>query len=803
VKKHVLLLSVFLLAFIVAKAQPGYINTIAGGSGGNNTLAINAQLLNPWDIVSDNAGNIYFSDLGNSLVQKINLATGIITIIAGNGISGYSGDGQKATDAELNIPRSVAVDTAGNVYIADQYNNRIRRVDAKTGLISTVAGGGTGGLGDGGKAISAVLSYPCGIAVDKAGNLYIADIENFRVRKVTAATGIITTIAGTGQYGYSGDGGPATDADILPAIITLDTLGNIYFSDQYSGTIRKINKLGVINSVVGNGSYGYCGDNIPATDACFETPSGVLVDDSGNIYVTDLGNSIVRKVWAARGDTITTIAGDEFLGYSGDGGQATDAELYYPCGVCLDAQRNIYITDFENNRIRKVNTLGVISTIAGGEGVGDGGSALNAALTYPMNISVDKLSNIYIADYFDNRVRKISTSTGIISTVAGSGFPRYGSDNGYADTSSLFYPTSAVADDSGNVYILSSGDARIRKVNTATGTISTIAGNGSQGYTSDNIPATDAEFYFQPSTYVLIGIYIYYYFFNYGLTLDKAGNIYIADGNNRIRRIDALTDTITTIAGNGLSGGAGDDGLATDAELDNPTNVALDDSGNLYVTDFGNNRVRKVEASTGVISTVAGGGVDIGEGEQATDALLYPTAVAVDSFGNIFIADVSNNQIREVNAATGIITTVAGDGVFGYGGDGGKATQAEIAFPEGVTIDASDNIYIGDTYNNRVRKVNALQAATGINTIASILGSINLYPNPTNNTVNINFGTGITTGNGTIRISDITGRELITLNKYITSGSNLSIDLSSLPAGMYFVAFNIGQYSEVTKVVKD
>ena len=339
---------------------------------------------------------------------------------------GYAGDGQQATNAELYYPRGVAVDTTGNIYIADEGNARIRRVDAKTGLMSTAAGGGTGGLGDGGKAISAELSDVWGVATDKAGNIYISDTYNWRVRKVTLATGIINTIAGNGNYGNSGAGGPATDAEIGYSVnMKLDTAGNIYFADEGTNTVHEITTSGIINTVVGSGSYGFCGDGGPATDACLYFPSGVAIDDSGNLYVADLYNTRIRKVTKATGNIISTFAGDGQFGYSGDGGPATAAELYEPTGVAVDAHRNVYIADFYNNRIRKVDTNGIITTICGGSGVGDGGSALDAVLSYPMNVSVDKSSNVYIADYFDNRVREISTSTGIISTVAGNGFPRY------------------------------------------------------------------------------------------------------------------------------------------------------------------------------------------------------------------------------------------------------------------------------------------------------------------------------------------------------------------------------------------
>ena len=801
-KKHLLFLFSCLLIFTVAKAQPGFINTIAGGGVGDNSLAINANLQLPFCVATDRAGNVYIDDLVNQRIRKITRSTGIISTIAGNGKAGYDGDDGLATDAELNYPRGVAVDSAGNVYIADAVNSRVRRVDAQSGIITTYAGGGTGGLGDGGKAIECSMSEPWGVALDKHGNLFIADTYNQRVREVNAKTGIINTIAGNGQFGSGGDGDSAIHAQFgYPVGLAVDTAGNVYIVDQDNCKVREVYASNaIINTIAGTGSFSYSGDGGLAIYASIYIPSGVAVDDSNNVYVTGIYESRVRKITAATG-IINTIAGNGQFRYTSDGGLADTTSLYFPTGVALDAHRNVFIADFESNRIRQIDTLGIIHTFAGGAGVGDGGSALSAALSYPVNVAVDKSSNVYIADMENNRVRKITTSTGIISTIAGSGISKYNNDGGLADTSSLYLPTGVAFDDSENVYILCSGDARLRKVNALTGKISTVANiYGVQGYSGDNIPDSTAEFYFAP--YVVLNLY-YYYPLNYGVTLDKQGNIYIADGNNRIRKITSSTGIITTVAGNGTPGVDGDGGQATNAQLNNPTNVAFDDSGNMYIADFGNYRIRKVDASTGNITTVAGGGINVLESGMATSALLYPSAIAIDTFGNMYVTNWYNNLVQVVNLSTGFLNTVTGIGVEGYSGDGGLAKNAEVNYPYGVALDASRNIYIADTYNNVIREINAFSniGPAGIEQLSDA-NSISVYPNPANSNVNVAIGTGIISGNGTIRVCDVTGREMIEMNKYINSGSTVAIDISSFSAGVYLVTLNIGQYSSVAKVIK-
>lgn len=337
----------------VASAAPGDIHTYAGngtsGYSGDGGPATSAQLGQTTGVDVDAGGNLYVVDNGNCVVRKVT-ATGTITTVAGNGTCGYSGDGGPATSAELRNPQAVDVDAGGNLYITDTGNNRVRKV-APTGTITTVAGNGTAGYsGDGGPATSAELNIPIGIATDAAGNAYIGDQINNRVRKV-APTGTITTVAGNGVAGSSGDGGPATSAELNhPLGMAVDSAGNLYIAE--SDFIRKVTAGGTISTVAGNGFVGYSGDGGPATSAELNNPTDVDVDSGGNLYITDQGNSRIRMV--TTGGTISTVAGNGVAGYSGDGGPATSAELD-PRGAAVDGAGNLYIADGFNDRVRKVD----------------------------------------------------------------------------------------------------------------------------------------------------------------------------------------------------------------------------------------------------------------------------------------------------------------------------------------------------------------------------------------------------------------------------------------------------------------
>lgn len=333
-----------------------------------------------------------------------------ITTVAGTGNAGYSGDGGPATSAELNGPRGVTEDVFGNLYIAEYYGQRVRKV-TPSGTITTLAGNGTQGYsGDGGPATSAELNGPYRVTVDLAGNVYIPDSSNCRIRKVSP-DGTITTIAGNGDQGYSGDGGPSTSAELTyPEAVAFDSAGNYYIADEGAEVVRKVAPNGTITTFAGTGVASYSGDNGPATSATLDGPVGVQVDSANDVYISDQGNDVIRKVTAANG-TITTIAGTGTFGFAGDGGPATQAEFYYPASIGLDAAGNLYIPDVDNNRIRVVLTDGTIWTVAG-DGVegygGDGGPAVNAAINVPRSVSVAPNGNVYIGDFGNNRVRMLT-----------------------------------------------------------------------------------------------------------------------------------------------------------------------------------------------------------------------------------------------------------------------------------------------------------------------------------------------------------------------------------------------------------
>lgn len=334
--------------------------------------------------------------------------TDTLTTLAGTGTGGFNGEGQ-ATSAQLNFPTGVGADAGGNVYVADRDNNRVRRV-SPAGVISTVAGTGVAGFnGDGVQATSAQLNQPRDVAVDGAGNVYVADQNNHRVRKISPA-GIITTVAGTGVAGFNGDGIQATSAQLAsPRGVAVDEAGSVYISDTLNHRIRKVDPSGIITTVAGTGAAGFSGDGGQATSAQLSQPRGVDVDGAGNVYIADLGNERVRKV--DPNGVITTLAGTGVGGFSGDGGQATAAQLNDPEDVAADAAGSVYISDFNNERVRKVDPNGIITTVAG-TGVagfsGDGGQAVAARLDGPVGLALDGSASLYIGDFSNHRVRKVT-----------------------------------------------------------------------------------------------------------------------------------------------------------------------------------------------------------------------------------------------------------------------------------------------------------------------------------------------------------------------------------------------------------
>ena len=345
---------------------------------------------------------------GGSYGNPVGPSSPLINTLVGTGVAGYTGDGGPAQSAEIDSPYGVSVEASGNIYIADTGNSVIRRIDS-AGKITTIAGNGIKGYsGDTGPATSAALFSPYRAVADQAGNVYIADFYNNRIRKVDTS-GTITTVAGTGTQGYNGDGIPATTAQLsLPAAVAVDTAGNIYIVDTWNNRIRKIDPSGTINTIAGTGFPGVLGDGGPATSAQVNEPEGIAVDSSGNVYIADYGNSKIRKIDTT--GTINTFAGRGETGFGGDGGPAVAATLNLPTGVAVDRAGNVYIADYQNSCIRKVDTSGTITTIAG-TGVsgfsGDGGSPASAALSLPQDVAVDSAGHVYIADTNNARIRLI------------------------------------------------------------------------------------------------------------------------------------------------------------------------------------------------------------------------------------------------------------------------------------------------------------------------------------------------------------------------------------------------------------
>ena len=644
------------------------IHTVAGGNIGDGGMATEALLTRPGKVAVDSSGNLYIAESSNHRIRKVD-TSGIITTIAGTGAGGFSGDGGMATEASLNGPSAVAVDSSGNLYIADYNNHRVRKVDT-SGIITTIAGTGASGFsGDGGLATAAMLNNPSAVAVDSSGNLYIADPGNHRIRKVDTS-GTITSVAAT--------------INRLTGL-TIDASGNVYFSHLSGHRIRKVDSMGTITIIAGTGESGFSGDGGLATAAMLNNPSAVAVDSSGNLYIADSGNHRIRKVDTS--GTITTIAGTGAGGFSGDRGLATAASLNFPISVKLDSSGNLYISDYNNHRVRKVDTSGTITTVAGvGDSrySGDGGPATAARLNEPSATAVDSSGNLYIADYNNHRVRKVDTS-GTITTIAGTGERGFSGDGGLAVAAKLAWPEAVAVDGSGNLYIADTNNNRVRRVDSQ-GVITTVA-------TGVHSPR--------------------------GMALDSSGNLYIAERNtHRIRKLDTM-GTLTTIAGIREFGFSGDGGPATAARLYVPRDVALDSSGNLYIADTGNHRIRKVDTS-GMITTIAGIGPGFdsdGTGPATEAAMSSPTGIAVDSSGNLYIADTYNSRIRKVDTS-GTLTTITGNGEEGFSGDGGPADEGQLHLPAGVAEGGSGDLYIADSRNHRIRVLSTDMTTPTVETIA-------------------------------------------------------------------------------------
>lgn len=726
-----------------ATLYSGIIYSEAGGPGYGIGTSATATSINPTGLAITTTG-LYVSDQRSNVVRDVVPSTGAISIVGGNGIPGYSGDGGSARIAELNSPSAIA-NTESTLYISDTYNNVVRKIVRGSGIITTVAGDGAQGYtGDAGPATSAELNHPEGLAIDSSGDVVIADTGNNVVREVNGSTGIIMTIAGNGAAGLTGNSGPATSAELNhPEGLALDPGGSVYIADTNNDMIRKV-ASGNIYDVAGTGVGGYAGDSGSATSAELDSPSGVGIDGDYNIYIADTLNNVVRKVLSS-GGTISTFAGTGTPGFSGDGSSATSARLNGPTSISIATSGPVYIGDTLNNRIREVSGASkTISTIGGNGSESDSGQgaiSTNSQLSSNTGVASDASGNLYFCDSNNNRVKEIVVSTGNVINFAGTGIAGYSGDGGSATAARLDQPSGIAVDAAGDVYISDTENNVVREVAAGSGAISTVVGDGTRGYAGDGAPATQAELNgpsglaFQSSGNLLVvdsgnsavrlvstsgTISTYGGGVGGGLatsmSLDprqmvvSGSSDYVVDfTHSLVRRIDISTGATSVVAGDGISGYSGDGSAATNAELNEPTGLAMDSSGNLYIADTGNNVIREVSASSGLISTYAGDGTSgyAGDGASAMAAELdAPSSVCVDSSGNLDIADTANNVVRQVVAGTGNMATLAGTGLIGYGGDGSAATSATFGgFINGLACDSAGNVLISDAGNFVVRKV--------------------------------------------------------------------------------------------------
>ena len=630
--------------------------------------------------------------LVSCLILSVPIKAQIINTVAGGGV----------VVPEFNLvgPQAVAIDRDGNIYIADGPSSQIRKISSD-GVLSTLAGTGIAGFSGDGKAYNMQINFPVGLVIDTTNGhnwLYFGDCYNHRIRKINLTDSIMTTIAGNGTSGYSGDGGKANNASFnFISALTIDQSGNLFIADSANYTVRKINFAdSSINRIAGNRTFGNSLDmNIKATNASIGYPMGLAFDKNYNLYISDAANNVVWKIGS---DSILNVyaGGNGWpLPPYGDGGLASQASLFFPTGLCFDNQGNLYIADTYNQRIRRVNTRDSITTVAGdgyldpnrhGRYLGDGGVATTASLNYPLGLAISRTGTLYIADNANSRIRKVD-NTGNINSIT---YIKINQQYYNANSLSLSSPTNVCAAGNGAFYFADAGQQIVFYI-TADGRVSVIAGNGLQGNKGNGI-AVNSQLN-NP----------------HGICLDKSGkNLFIADTyNNVIKKVDK-NGYITTVAGNGLAGYKGDGGLATAANLNLPYGISTDNNGNLFIADTYNNVIRKVDAN-GIISTIVGNGNAGFKGDSlnALNANLnQPMGVTTDNYGNLFIADTYNNRIRKVNNA-GIITTVAGNGQPDSTGNGGLATLARLNQPTGVSLDSKGNLFIADKNNNEIREISA------------------------------------------------------------------------------------------------
>jgi DNA-binding beta-propeller fold protein YncE len=645
----------WLVAVTAANAQPLIFSTWAGyaGHGASDGVSTNAQFNNPQGVAMDASGNLYVADSGNNTIREITQA-GVVSTIAGQaGVSG-SVDG---TNALFNQPTGIAVDSSGTIiYVADTGNNTIRSIRSTGGIVSTLAG--SAGIAGSANATgtNALFNEPQGVAVDGAGNVYVTDYGNDIIRMITPA-GVVSTLAGFAGNPGSADGTGAAAMFDEPAAIAIDSATNLYVADAANSTVRKITPAGVVTTLAGSaGSFGLF--NATGTNAIFYQPSGIAVDTASDVYVADTFNNAIRKI--ALNGVVTTLS----------------AQFSQPTGLAF-GNGTLFIADTGNGMIRAI-TNGTVQNIAGSPSMGSAnGPGLSARFAVPQSVAVDGNGNAYVADSANSIIRKI-TPDGTVTNLAGSPGVLGSTDGANA----LFAnPAGVAVDANGAVYVADTGNSTIRKI--TSGTVSTLAGIAGTPGNLDGI-GTAAQFN-HPM----------------GMAVDQSGNVYVADsGNNTIRKI--TSGTVSTLAGSIWNFGSSD-GTGTNALFHQPEGITIDSSGNVYVADTLNNTVREITPG-GVVTTIAGMPGVLGSMDGSTNALFCgPIGATVDGSGNVFVTDTGNDTIRKIVSGAGswTVATVAGQPAISGSSDG-TGSGALFANPAGIAWTAG-YFYIADSGNNTIR----------------------------------------------------------------------------------------------------
>jgi sugar lactone lactonase YvrE len=731
-------------------------NGVAGDNG-DGLAGTDTALYLVQDTTVGPDGLLYFPDWNNHKIRRLN-ADGTVETIAGTGELGAADDGY-GPEIQFNHPTNVEFDGDGNLIVAAWHNSLIKRMNLATGYAETICGTGARSFnGDGLQGTATFVDLPSSVAWDPGtGNIIFTDQANFRIR-VLEPSGVVHTIAGDGTPAYSGDGGPAADAQLNspkgqsapPAgRLTRTANGEIIFADTGNHVIRKIDGAGIMSLVAGTPEQaGYEGDGGPATSAKLNTPSDVAIGEDGTIYVADTMNHVVREILPD--NTIRTLAGTGERGFSGDGGPADEAQLDRPYGLSVGPDGSIFVADTHNHRIRQITVArpadldtdeeeepveiipctgapGSICTYAGtgqkGHN-GDGKNQLQTIFYWPIDIEFASNGRQIILDWNNHQVREI-LGDGTIQTIMGSDFVGDGpsdlSDltaNG-ADplTVDLNHPTDIQILPNFDILIVAWHNHKLRNIDADNGRVRVLAGAGAMFV--DNVAAKDARFN-QPRSAVLT----------------PAGDLFMVDQRNQRVRVlyDFATDRenafVGTVVGGdanpnvpGMQPGYNGDGAGLDVLLSFATGGNPEPSGGItrdpatdffYLSDSNNQIIRRIEflnadftqSNVVTIAGTPGAAGYSGDNGQATAAKLSnPQDLEIGPDGNLYFADANNNAVRKVDLTTGVITTIAGTGVEGYSGDGGQAVNAQLNRPFGVAFDANGDLYVSDTFNSRVRKV--------------------------------------------------------------------------------------------------